>query len=68
MGAKFLELLQESVIVQGILTLAVVGVWLYMVVAQQPIPSGLDNLVGLCVGFYFGGKFVQAVGKAAGGA
>jgi len=45
-----------------------VGVWLYMVVAQQPIPSGLDNLVGLCVGFYFGGKFVQAVGKAAGGA
>lgn len=58
MMQKFYELLQESVIIQGILTLMVVGVWLYLIVTAQPVPDALNNLLGLVVGFYFGGKSV----------
>jgi hypothetical protein len=61
MMEKFWTLLQESTIVQGILTLGVVGVWGYLLFAGQPIPAELNQIVGLVIGFYFGGKFVQAV-------
>ncbi len=56
MANKLIDLLQQSVIVQGALTLGVVGVWLYLHATGHPIPDGLNQIVGLVVGFYFGGK------------
>lgn len=58
MGNKFLDLLQQSVITQGILTIGVTGTWLYLHIAGQPVPPELNQIVGLVVGFYFGGKAV----------
>ncbi len=58
MSNKLLDLIQQSVIVQGVLTLGVVGTWLYLHVAGQPVPPELNQIVGLVVGFYFGGKAV----------
>jgi hypothetical protein len=56
----FWSLLKESVIMQGTLTLLVVGVWLYLVVTGQVVPEQLTNVVGLVVGFFFGAKLTQA--------
>ena len=64
---RFLELLRESVIVQGILTMAVVGVWLYMLASALPIPDALTNIVGLVFGFFFGGKYALAMSRNKGG-
>ena len=58
MSNKLLDLIQQSVIVQGVLTLGVVGTWLYLHIAAQPVPPELNQIVGLVVGFYFGGKAV----------
>lgn len=63
---KFLDLLRESVILQGILTLAFVGVWLYLIAAGQNVPDALNNMVGLVVGFYFGGKIQLAINRTRG--
>jgi hypothetical protein len=57
-GNKLLDLIGQSVIVQGVLTLGVVGTWGYLMVAGKPIPPELNQIVGLVVGFYFGGKAV----------
>ncbi len=63
MTNKLLDLIQQSVIVQGLLTLGVVGTWLYLHVAGKPVPPELNQIVGLVVGFYFGGKaLLQAQG------
>ena len=63
---KFLDLLRESVILQGTLTLAFCGVWLFMVGSGKPIPDALNNMVGLVVGFYFGGKIQLAINRSKG--
>lgn len=56
MGQQFLDLLASSTIVQGLVTLMVLGAWLYMIVQQIPTPAILDTAVGLVLGFYFGAK------------
>jgi putative flippase GtrA len=61
--ATFVALLRESVIIQGIMTLGVLAVWLYMLLAFQTVPDVLTNIVGVVVGFYFGGKFTQAMAR-----
>ncbi len=60
---EFVELLRESVIFQGILTLSCVGVWLYMMVTQMPIPPELHAAVGLVLGFFFGSKVQNKIQK-----
>jgi hypothetical protein len=67
MGQQILDLFKQSVIVQGILTLAVVGVWLYMLASGMAIPETLTNIVGLVFGFFFGGKYALAMAKMNGG-
>lgn len=54
--AKFWELLEESVITQATVTLALVGAVIYMVVTGQEIPEGLFGLASMALGFYFGAK------------
>ena len=53
---KFWDLLAESVIVQGIITVLIVGADVYLIVTGQPVPELLSNLTGIVVGFYFGSK------------
>lgn len=60
---KFYELLQSSVITQSVITISVVGAWLYMTVAQVPIPVSMENVVMIVVGFFFGSKYQQAVSQ-----
>jgi hypothetical protein len=58
---KFWQLMKESVIVQGLITLMVLGAWLYLVVSLVPIPPSLELIVGTVIGFYFGGKSQLAI-------
>lgn len=58
---KFWELLKESVIVQGILTLALTGAVIYLTCTGQEIPGLLADAFLLVMGFYFGSKFQQAI-------
>jgi len=59
---KFLELLAGSVIVQGFITVLVLGLWAFMVATGQEIPSELSAILTLVVGFFFGSKTGVAQG------
>ncbi len=52
----FLMLLQESVLIQGAITLTLVGTLAYMYINSMEVPSELLNILLLILGFYFGGK------------
>jgi len=56
MWDKVLDLLARSVIMQSVLTILVVGAWLYLIVLGKPVPELLETVVGLVVGFFFGSK------------
>ena len=53
---KFYELLKESTISQALITVGVVGVWLYLVATGQTVPEELAAILTLVFGFYFGSK------------
>ena len=65
MKQTLVGLFQQSVIMQGLLSLLVIGLWGYMVVTGQEVPSTLEALVTLVVGFFFGSKL--ALTKATNG-
>ena len=60
----FMELLQDSVIVQSLVTLILVGVDAYLAVVNAPIPDSLINATMLVLGFWFGSKMNQAGRRA----
>ena len=51
-----IALLQESVLIQGAITLTLVGTLAYMYINSMEVPSELLNILLLILGFYFGGK------------
>lgn len=57
---RFWDLLERSVIVQGTVTLGIVGTILYLYVTGQEVPSNLQHLTGLLLGFWFGTKVTYA--------
>jgi len=57
---KLLDLIRESVIIQGILTLGLVGAAIGMMLQGREVPRDLWSLVVLVVGFYFGSKVENA--------
>jgi uncharacterized membrane protein YbhN (UPF0104 family) len=61
MADKILDLFQQSTIMQGLITLIVVGVYAYMVCAGRPVPSEFLGLVTLVIGFFFGAKLQNAI-------
>lgn len=61
MSDKLIELIRSSAVIQGMITLVVCSTWCYLLTAQIPVPSELTNVVYIVLGFYFGGKFQQAV-------
>ena len=64
MGKTFWDLLSESVIFQGALTMMVTGTWCYIIICGTTPPDYLNMMVGTIVGFFFGGKLVAAAQKA----
>lgn len=63
---KFWQLLEESVLVQALITLIMVTAVTYMYVTGQPVPDALVNFVALILGYYFGSKTQQAVTRRRG--
>ena len=53
---RFWDLLAESVIIQGLLTLGVLGLIAYLLIVRQEVPSELWAILSLIVGFFFGSK------------
>lgn len=57
------ELLEKSVIFQGILVLGLTGTACYLWITQGTVPDALVNLLLIITGFFFGSK-VQAYANA----
>jgi len=53
---RFWELLEQSVIVQSLVTLGLVSAVIFLSVTGQEIPDPLLSLTLLAIGFYFGSK------------
>jgi len=60
---NFWDLVKESVIVQGIVTLVFVGTTCYLYATGQDVPNTLIQLDGIVVGFFFGAKAQQIAGR-----
>lgn len=56
----------ETVIPQALITLLVVGGWVYMMVSGQTIPDTLSNILFVIVGFYFGSDYQYRRSQKAG--
>jgi len=56
----FWELMERSVILQAVITLALIGLIIYLVVTGQEVPDLVEALTLLVVGFYFGSKVENA--------
>ena len=62
--SKFWQLIEDSVIFQGILLLMVFGTICYLVVTVQEVPKEMWGFGGVVIGFFFGGKAMVAQRKA----
>jgi len=58
---KFWELVKESVILQGIVTLLLLSVACYLWAIQAEVPEPLVHLLELIVGFWLGSKVQNVV-------
>lgn len=58
---KFWELVKESVVIQGILTLILASTACYLWATGQPVPSELWTALSVVLGFFFGAKTQQAI-------
>ncbi len=62
--SKFWDLVGQSVIVQGIVTLSLVFACIYMAVAGQEIPQLISTSTLVALGYYFGSKSQQYISQA----
>lgn len=62
--SKFWQLIEDSVIFQGVLLIMVFGTICYLVVTAQEVPKEMWGFAGVIVGFFFGGKAMVAQRKA----
>jgi len=60
MKQTLLELFKTSAIMQGFLSVVVIGAYVYLLVSGQPVPETLVVSVGLVLGFFFGSKLALA--------
>lgn len=58
---RFWDMVRDSTIVQGTITLGVVGVTCYLWATGQPIPDDLWTADSIILGFFFGAKVQQAI-------
>jgi hypothetical protein len=61
---KFWELFQQSVIIQGVVTLILVVTLCVMFIRGQAIPELLGVISSLVLGYWFGSKSQHAIEKA----
>jgi hypothetical protein len=61
---KLWELLAESVVIQALLALGLLGGILYLIVEGRQVPDILMNAFMVILGYYFGTKSQQTVIKA----
>lgn len=61
---EFWTLVRESVILQAIITLALIGTVIYLVVSGIEVPDLISSLTLLVVGFYFGSKVENATTRS----
>lgn len=52
----FFQLFEESVIIQGLVTLVVVSSVCYLYISGQGVPEGMLTLLYAIIGFWFGSK------------
>ncbi len=64
--SRFLDLLERSVIVQGLAMIGLTGTIIYLAIAEQPVPDLLRDITILSYGFYFGGKIENAKSRVLG--
>jgi len=64
--STFWRLFEESVIVQSLITLALVLAVIYLVATGQAVPDILSSALMLVLGFYFGSKSEQQIHTALG--
>jgi len=62
--ATFWSLVRESIIFQGLITVSLIGVVIYLVVTGQIIPDIIQTLTLLVVGYFFGAKVGDATTRA----
>lgn len=60
---KFWQLVKSSVIIQGSVTLLLVGTTCYLYITGQEVPQSLLSINGLVLGFFFGAKVEQTVAR-----
>ena len=60
---KFWELLEDSVIIQGVIAIAFVFTTCYLAAASQPIPDIISTALTFVLGYFFGQKSQQAIAK-----
>lgn len=63
--AKFWQLFEESLIVQALITLALVLTVCYLFATGQEIPDLLSTALMLVLGFYFGSKVQYKIDQRA---
>ena len=54
MKSNFANALNGTTVVQGVIAVLVVGGYVYLIATGQTVPDGLNNLLLLVVGFFFG--------------
>jgi len=60
---KIYELLKESVLIQGVMALTMLGTMCYMMISGMDVPDVLVGSFGTILGFYFGSKAVVQAQK-----
>ena len=58
---KFWDLLKESVILQGLITVMVFGLIAFLLITKQEVPDQLWQAFALILGFFFGAKVQKAL-------
>lgn len=61
---SFIDMVRESVIVQGAITIIVVLTLCYMVATNQIIPPFFTDIASIIIGFYFGAKIQNLIHKS----
>jgi hypothetical protein len=60
MKQTLLDLFISSTLMQGILSVAVIGAYIFLLVTGAEVPETLVVSVGLVLGFFFGSKLALA--------
>lgn len=60
---KLLELFERSIVVQGALTSAFTGVYLYLIATGKLIPEGFQSLTFTIVAFWMGSKVQHEIDR-----